>query len=349
VPRGSSRALELVREVLAGEQAWIVGGTIRDEALGRPVTDVDVASREPRRATEAFHRQSGGALFPLSERHGAWRVALADGSTVDFTPLRDGIRADLATRDFTINAIAAPVAGGDWVDPFGGGGDLRAGLIRAVSDRVFDDDPLRLLRAVRLEDELDFRIDGRTERLIENRRSLVGRPAGERILLELLRLSRRGFLRLDELGLLEPLGGSVDRLDCVPEGTAHELLLVAVFGRELERLPISNELRRLERTLLAAHLPDDLSPRSVHRFRRASEPFALEAVAFLRGSPQLREAVCRARRDEPREPLVRGDELGLPPGPEIGRLLERIEEERAAGAIVTREDALALARRESGR
>ena len=60
----------------------------------------------------------GGAPFPLSERHGAWRVA-TEGSdeTVDFTPLPDGIEADLATRDFTINAIAVPVEGGDPVDP----------------------------------------------------------------------------------------------------------------------------------------------------------------------------------------------------------------------------------------
>src|SRR5438093_9637162 len=99
---------ELAREVLAGEEAWIVGGAVRDELLGRPLLDLDIACRDPEGAARAFARRSEGAPFPLSDRHGAWRVALADGRTVDFTPLRDGIDADLATRDFTINALAEP-------------------------------------------------------------------------------------------------------------------------------------------------------------------------------------------------------------------------------------------------
>jgi len=339
--------LELAKEILAGEEAWVVGGAIRDEFLCRPVLDLDIVCRDPRAAGRVYAARAGGAPFQLSERHGAWRVALEDGRTVDFTPLRDGIRSDLATRDFTVNAIAAPLAGGDWFDPFGGGKDLRARLVRAVSGTVFKDDALRLLRAVRIEDELGFRIDGSTERLILSHRLLVAEPAGERIVGELLRLSRRGFFRLDELGLLDPLGGSLDRLDGLPADASPELVVVAVFGEALERLPISNEFRRLARTVLNAREPEDLSPRSIHRFRRTTEPFALEAVEFLGCDPALRDAVLRARREQPREPLVRGDELGLPSGPEIGRLLDRVEEERAAGTISTREEALDLARRES--
>src|SRR5204863_7321707 len=158
--------LELAKELLRGEEAWLVGGAVRDEFLCRPVVDLDIACRDPRGAGREYARRSDGFLFSLSERHGAWRVALDAGRTVDFTPLRDGIRDDLATRDFTINAIAAPLQGGRWVDPFGGGDDLRHRLVRVVSESVFKDDPLRLLRAVRLEDELDFRIGGETERLI---------------------------------------------------------------------------------------------------------------------------------------------------------------------------------------
>jgi len=200
---------------------------------------------------------------------------------------------------------------------------------------------------VRIEDELAFRLEGQTERLLQTHRLLVTEPAGERILAELLRLSRRGFFRLDELGLLQALGGSVERLGNLPADATHELALVAVFGEELERLPISNELRRLARTVLAAKPPGDLSPRAIHRFRRATEPFTLEAVEFLGGNPGLRRAVEEARRADPAEPLLRGDELGVPSGPEIGRLLERVEEERAAGTISTREEALELVRREA--
>ena len=317
--------LDQARNVLAGEEAWIVGGAVRDELLGRPLIDLDIACRDPRAAAQAYAEAARGALFPLSERHGAWRVALADARTVDFTPLRDVIESDLATRDFTINAIARPLAGEGDVDPFGGRADLEARTIRAVGDEVFRDDPLRLLRAVRLEDELEFRLALETERLVHRDAELVTRPAGERTLSE-----------------LKPLGGSTLRLAGALDDPDYRL--VAVFGKNLERLPVSNELRRFARTLLHAERPQDDSARSLHRFRRDTEPWALEALAFV-GAPEYADAVRAAREGDPREPLVRGDELGLPPGPEIGRILELIEEERAAGTVSTREEALELARR----
>jgi hypothetical protein len=336
---------ERVRELLGGEGAWIVGGAVRDLRLGRPVLDLDVACREPRDAAHRYAARFGGAVFPLSERHGAWRVAIAGAEkTVDFTPLPSGIEDDLATRDFTLNAIAVPVDGGEPYDPHGGEADLEAGVIRAVSGSIFEDDPLRLLRAVRLEDELGFALDPGTENLLRRSARLVTRPAGERILAELRRLSAAGYRRLDELGLLRDLGGSIDgRLDALDDA---DFRLVAVFGDRLERLPVSNDLRRYARALLRVRPPEDASPRAIHRFRRATEPWALHALAFV-GADELTGVVEAARLAEPAEPLVRGDELGLPPGPEIGRILALIDEERAAGTIVTREEALAFARAEA--
>src|SRR5206468_7541448 len=154
-----------------------------------------------------------------------------------------------------------------------------------------------------------------------------------------------GYRRLDDLGLLELLGGTIDdRLDRVDSS---DYRLVAVFGDGLRRFPISNELGRYARKLLAAERPPDDSPRAIHRFRRSAEPAALDALAFV-GASELAGAVEEARRTEPAEPLLRGDELGLPPGPGIGRVLEEIEEERAAGTIVTKEEALDYARRHAG-
>ena len=337
--------LDLAREVLEGEEAWVVGGAVRDELLARPLNDLDIACSEPERSARSYARRSGGAPFPLSERHGAWRVALDEGRTVDFTPLPEGIEADLATRDFALNAIAVPIAGGEPIDPYGGRGDIEARAIRVVRDSVFEDDPLRLLRAVRLEDELGFRLDDRAERLLREATERVVDPAGERILGELVRLSSDGFRRLDQLGLLAPLGGSLDGpLDARDEP---DFRLVVVFGTSLERLPIANDLRRYGRVLLRAERPADDSPRAVHRFRRATEPWALDALAFV-GAEEFAPAVLAARAGDPATPLVRGDELGLPPGPQIGQVLEAIEEERAAGTIATREEALELARRLTG-
>jgi tRNA nucleotidyltransferase/poly(A) polymerase len=319
---------------------------VRDQALGRPLVDLDVVLPDPESAARAFARRSGGSPFPLSERHGAWRVALDDGGTVDFTPLPGSIVDDLATRDFTLNAIAERVGSDEIVDPYDGYGDLATKRLRAVSDAIFRDDPLRLLRGPRLEDELGLRLVPETEAQLRRDAPLVARPSGERILSELRRLSFRGFRRLEELGLLAPLGGSLARLRTADPLEDPSYRLVVVFGRELERLPISNELRRFARTLLAAKRPP-ADARGLHRFRRATEPWALEALAFL-GASDLSEPLLAARRSAPRKPLLRGGELGLPPGPEVGRLLEEIEEERAAGTISTKEEALEYARHNTG-
>ena len=161
---------------------------------------------------------------------------------------------------------------------------------------------------------------------------------------ELVRLSVEGYQRADELGLLGPLGGSGAGLDR-PLVDRPAFRLVAVFGDCLRDFPVSNETKRYAYKLLHAERPADGSPRSIHRFRRATEPWADDALVFV-GAPELKDAVRAARETEPAEPLLRGDELGVPPGPEIGRLLELIAEERAAGTISTREEALELVGRD---
>ena len=337
---------ELVREVLGGEEAWFVGGAVRDELLGRPIVDVDVVCREPERAARAYADRAGGAPFPLSAAHESWRVVLDDRRTMDFTPVHGSIDSDLARRDFTINAIAVPVVGGAPVDPSGGREDLELRLVRAVSESVFEDDPLRLVRAVRLECELRFRLAPLTEELVRAQAALVERAAGERVLAELERLDAGGYRRLDELGLLAHLGGTFDERLGRFDSPAYRL--VAAFGPGVRKLPISNELKRYARALLHAERPVNRSARAIHRFRRATEPWALDALAFV-GAQELARDVETARANDPDEPLLHGDELGLPEGPEVGRLLALIEEERAVGTISTREEALELVRREASR
>jgi hypothetical protein len=342
----SSSTLELLREVLAGEDAYLVGGALRDELLGRELVDLDVICADSRKAARAFAARSGGAPFALSERHGAWRVTFPSGECVDFTPLRGSLDEDLALRDFTVNAIAEPLSGGEIVDPLGGRRDLAERRLRAVSERIFEDDPLRLLRAVRLEEELELYLDAATEKLVRARAELVASPAGERILAELERLGWPGYERLEELGLLAPLDGSLELVSRVERSLADSpwLRLVTVFGERLRRLPIPGELDRYLGALLRAQSPADDSPRQIHRFRRTSEPWALDALAFL-GAAEYASAVRLARETEPEEPLLRGDQLGVAPGPLVGKLLELIAEERAAGTISTPEEALELARR----
>ncbi|MGI9657469.1 MAG: hypothetical protein ACR2OD_01065 [Gaiellaceae bacterium] len=330
-----------LRSAVGTCEAYYVGGCLRDLALGREVLDVDVASDEAEEIARVFHRQSGEAIFELSTRHGAWRVLLRTGLTVDFVALRGSIEEDLALRDFTANAIARDVHTDAYLDPLHGLDDLTAGVLRAVSSQVFEDDPLRLLRAVRLEDELPLVLEPETESLVRGHALAVTRPAGERILAELERLSPSGFMRLEELGLLAALGGTTERLGHLGISASSELVLVAALGAKLLELPVPRELARMTRTLARAQAPAADDARSIHRFRRATEPWAVEALYYL-GATKSVPAVLAARDVDPATPLLRGDELGLPPGPEVGQLLELIAEERAAGTISTRDKAMAL-------
>ncbi|MGH3043059.1 MAG: CCA tRNA nucleotidyltransferase, partial [Gaiellaceae bacterium] len=166
---------ERIRQAVGDEPAWVVGGALRDELLGREIVDVDVACADPELAARLYSRLAGGAVFPLSERHGAWRVAFRSGKTVDFTPLHgNSIEEDLATRDFSVNAMARSLGEEALVDPHGGEADLAARRLRAVARSVFEDDPLRLLRAVRLEDELGFELDDESEALARASAGRVG-------------------------------------------------------------------------------------------------------------------------------------------------------------------------------
>jgi len=122
------------------------------------------------------------------------------------------LEADLRVRDFTVNAMAAPVANwppspGDVTDPTGGLADLSARVLRATSPQAFDEDPLRLLRGVRLSAELGMVVEPLTRAAIRERADLLRRPAPERVREELLRLVAAGgagerVVELDELGLL---------------------------------------------------------------------------------------------------------------------------------------------------
>src|SRR5919107_5220444 len=175
-----SEALQLAREVLAGAEAWLVGGAVRDHLLGRDTDDLDIAmAGDPRQAARGIGRATGGASFQLSGAHGAWRVVGPGHSWhVDLVTLREGgIGEDLAHRDFTINAMAEPLGGGDLLDPHGGREDLAARRLRMVAPSALADDPLRTLRAVRQAVELELQIEPATLAAVGENAAGVARGA----------------------------------------------------------------------------------------------------------------------------------------------------------------------------
>ncbi len=279
---GAAPLIAAARRALAGEpNAWVVGGAVRDAVLEKDITDLDLAVADPRAAARAIASELGEHAFELSAEFGTWRVvAPARGWQVDATVLRgDGIDADLATRDFTIGAVAVPLAGGDPVDPFGGLEDLGRKALRAVSEESFEADPLRLLRAARLAAELSLTIEPDTLLFARAAASRAADPAGERQLTELRQLlggpdPLRGLSLLDELGLTAVVLPELEALRGVEQGPNHHLDVhghtLAVLEHTLE---VEEDLDRFagERAaevsaLLAEPLADEMSRRTALRF-----------------------------------------------------------------------------------
>jgi poly(A) polymerase len=228
---GSDPAVQAVRGALAGAgEAWIVGGTVRDALLGRPLRDVDLAlAGEPKAAARAVADAIGGPVFPLSEAFGAWRAIHPAGDWVcDVSPLHpEGIDADLARRDFTVNAMAVPVAGGELRDPEGGARDLEGGVLRVIGS-AYDEDPVRALRLARLATELPLAPDPETERLTREAAPRVSEAAAERVFAELRRLlcAERvieGLELADRLGLTAAVLPEVYALHGVEQSQFHHL------------------------------------------------------------------------------------------------------------------------------
>lgn len=185
---------------LSNGNAWLVGGFLRDALLGRPTSDVDIAVQGDAKALAVkFAQAHGSSVFALDAERGTYRVVLKspkDKIDFDFSRTQGGgILPDLQRRDFTINALALPMARWgasgwrkDLMDPTGGLADLKAHRIRRVSAKGLQEDPLRLLRAYRFSAELDFSVAKETEADIRRFAPRLRRSAPERVREELLRL-----------------------------------------------------------------------------------------------------------------------------------------------------------------
>jgi hypothetical protein len=204
---------------------WLVGGAVRDVLLGREVRDVDLAvPAEALNLARAWAGVLDAAFVPLDATRGCARLVLHDsGTVIDVAELRaPSLEADLAARDFTINALAVPLAPPhEVIDPTGGVADLRARRIRCPGSEVLDDDPLRGLRAVRFAGELGFEIEEATRRWIRGRAASLGAVAAERIRDELLRALASPHpssvaVELHSLGLLAALFPDRATLDLEP-------------------------------------------------------------------------------------------------------------------------------------
>ncbi|HMD51598.1 MAG TPA: HD domain-containing protein [Solirubrobacteraceae bacterium] len=243
-----SEGLLLARRALAGAEAWVVGGAVRDRLLQRPTGDLDVVvAGDPEEAARAVARAAGrAACFALSQEFGSWRVVARDGTwQLDVEPMRGGtLEADLALRDFTVNAIAEPIAGGSLIDPLGGVEDLRRRRLRMAAPGAFAADPLRVLRLVRVSVELDLSPEGETVAAARAWAPALGGVSAERVFAELSRIvsaarALDGLQMMEEIGATAVVLPELQALRGVEQNRYHHL---DVYGHTLEVLERTVEL-----------------------------------------------------------------------------------------------------------
>jgi len=368
--------LERIWSVLP--EARLIGGSVRDMLCGRVVSDLDLATPEPPEDVQSRLEAVGIKVVPTGLSHGTV-TAVIEGRPFEITTLRrddetDGRHAvvswtrdwreDAARRDFTINAMSCD-RGGAVFDYFGGVDDLRARRVRFVGDagRRIEEDALRVLRFFRFEARYGGEApDGKALAAIEARVALLDRLSAERVASEVLRILVgpqvvRTVRQMEECGVLARImdGARIDLLERLiacggPEDAVLRLAALCEDGAAVgRRLRLSNV--RVAR-LGAAVGPGVRPEASDDVLRRALVGDALPVLldrtwleqADLWGSASVEWDGVRARlagMPRPVFPLTGKDAVagGIKPGPEMGRVLRRVEGWWMAGGCVAGREA----------
>jgi tRNA nucleotidyltransferase (CCA-adding enzyme) len=368
----------------AGYETWCVGGAIRDELLGNVQQDVDLATAATPDVVMSLFRRT----VPVGIEHGTVGVVDADNVLHEVTTFRRDVRTDgrhaivefgasldedLARRDLTINAIAYHPGRNEWRDPFGGRDDLVRGLVRAVGDPVarFQEDRLRILRALRFAARFNFAIDAATWSAALALAGDIGHLSAERVRGEWVKgiataISLAAFVQLW-------IDSGVARVwlpECSPSPTADApdsrdpVLVTALHcspsAPVWRRLKGSNaEIRRAEAIDHGPPAPVSAMPADVRRWMALAgtatddlchvaewrDAAANDWTAVVRDIRARGEATSRSAL------AVTGADLaaaGIPAGPGMGRLLDRmLAAVLADPALNTRDALLAMARTET--
>ncbi len=252
--------LQLIRQLHTfaekrGAQLYLVGGSVRDLLLNRPITDIDFALADDAIVfAKAFADEIGEAFVQLEEQPPTARIVIRETRlTLDFAGFRaETLEADLYLRDLTINAMALNLSSlltkpeVDLINPCGGFSDLNARTLHFSSEGVVTDDPLRMLRVYRFAGQLRFEIPGATVNLIRRHRDLLPQVSPERIRDELTKIlglqnATIYLRRMDDTRLLSQIIPEIEK------------------GREARQGALERRLRALE-MFEAKPIPDTLQP-----------------------------------------------------------------------------------------
>jgi tRNA nucleotidyltransferase (CCA-adding enzyme) len=350
--------LAAVHDASGGKPVYLVGGAVRDLLLGRGRSDIDLVVEGD---ASALAGRLGGEVVE-HERFATAKAQLG-GHEVDIATARAesyprpgalpeveptaGIAADLARRDFTINAMAIPLRRDpELIDPHRGQEDLQAGLLRVLHPRSFEDDPTRAVRAARYAARFGFELEPETVGLLSE--ADLGTVSADRRAAELLRLAgeteaARGFALLAGWGLVD-----------LPEGG------VELAGRVAGLLTESPwmEMGQRDRAVLAAALgrwgkakelvaADPRRPSEAVNLAGRASPTEL-VLARAMGAEWL-DRYVREWRDVELE--IDGEDLiaaGVPQGPRVGLGLGEALRRKLDGELAGREEELAAALQVAG-
>jgi tRNA nucleotidyltransferase/poly(A) polymerase len=328
--------------------SYVVGGAIRDLLLGRQPADADIAAVDALAAAQSLGRKviTLGTLEHLR----AYRVAAGDEIYDVAELLRGSIDVDLTRRDFTANAMAVDLATGELLDPNGGRRDIEARIVRMVDPVNFDDDPLRLLKGVRLAVKYGFTIEPVTMAAMRERAGRILDVSVERVTYELTSIFSCNALNR-AIALL------------------HENALdVPLFGRELTRQFDADDVSLAGSLALLIDDPRAYAERWRWSDSLLREVLLLQQLAAAEGDLRIAlydagesvavqlPAVLRALGRDDRVPmpdfsiraLLNGGEIvalaAIEPGKELGDLKRALLEAQIRGEVTTREEAEAFVR-----
>lgn len=370
---------------------YLVGGPVRDWLLGWEIRDLDfvVEGDAPSLARALAHRVNGRVT--VHHRFGTATVEL-NGVGIDLVTARkevypmpgalpvvepSSLQDDLTRRDFSINAMALPLDGGEegLIDPVGGRQDLENRLVRTIHPRSFNDDPTRLFRAVRYEQRLDFALVGETLsqfRAEVERRSCDG-VTGDRLRHEMQLIFRerrpeKVLARATELGLLSSIVQGLGQGEWVarwaetgrneqdkpaeqwrPWLSALAYPLSQADGEALVRrlnmprawanvVRSSTELRLLAPRLEVA----GLALSALVHLLEDHDADTIRNVSTICHSPEMTRNLNRylAGQGDLKPALKGGDlvELGVPRGPMLGRILAQLRDMRIDRTVTSEEE-----------
>ena len=216
------------------ENAFVVGGFLRDCLLGHVSNDVDVVVKNgsARSFSIAFSDYLQGYWVELDSENNIYRVVFPDKS--NYVDVADcvgaSIEEDLLRRDFTINAIAYDILNEKYIDVTKGAEDLKNGIIREVGKDNIVDDAIRILRAFRFKSQLGFEFSEELKNVLKEHAMLLQKTAKERINIELIKIfagknTVNVLFEMDSLGLLELLVPEVSQIKKIPPNSHHHLNL----------------------------------------------------------------------------------------------------------------------------